>query len=260
MGDRGHRKIGPSKVQKAFARQAQAFARSPLQTDPARLSRLLAFLRPRPGERALDVACGPGIVTGALERAGLLAAGIDLTREMIREALPRGGRYVQGDVARLPFPDGTFDVAVCRNSCHHFAVPGAVLCEMARVLRPGGRVIVEDMRAPEDPRQREYHETIERLRDVSHVRTLTRGEFRDLAAAAGLAGFEEAPVTFVIDFDEWIDRAFPAPGERERARLLMEASVGDDRCGLRVWREDGRLKFERQSLMWRAVRPAGRGF
>jgi ubiquinone/menaquinone biosynthesis C-methylase UbiE len=249
------RKIGTSTVRRAFARQAGAYARSPLQTDPARLGRLLDFVQPRPGERALDVACGPGVVTGALERAGLLAAGIDLTREMIREALPRGGRYVQGDVERLPFPGATFDLAVCRNSCHHFTAPETVLREMARVLRPGGRVIVEDMRAPEDPRKREYHETIERLRDLAHVRTLTRGEFRELAAAAGLAGFEEAPLTFVIDFDEWIDRAFPAPEKREQARLLMEASVGDDLCGLKVWRENGRLKFERQSLMWRAVRP-----
>jgi ubiquinone/menaquinone biosynthesis C-methylase UbiE len=243
-------------VQTAFARQARAFARSPLQTDPDRLRRLLEFLGPRPGERALDVACGPGIVTAALERAGLLAAGIDMTREMIREALPGGGRYVQGNVERLPFPGGTFDVVLCRNSCHHFAEPGTVLREMVRVLRPGGRAVVEDMRAPEDPVKREYHETIERLRDVSHVRTLTRGEFRDLAAAAGLVGFEENLVAFVIDFDEWVGRAFPAPRDRDKARLLMEASVGEDLCGLKVWREDGRLKFERQSLFWKAVRPA----
>ena len=74
-------------VQTAFARQARDFGRSRLQTDPARLARLIEFLGPRPGERVLDVACGPGIVTAALEHAGLLAFGIDLTREMIREAV-----------------------------------------------------------------------------------------------------------------------------------------------------------------------------
>lgn len=243
-------------AQRAFARQARAYSRSPLQTDPVRLSRLVDFVRPRPGERALDVACGPGIVTGALERAGLLAAGIDLAREMIREAVPRGGRYVQGNVDRLPFPASTFDVAVCRNACHHFPAPQAVMREMARVLRPGGRVIVEDMCAPDDPPARDYHETIERLRDVSHVRTLTRGEFADLAAGAGLIGFEAAPLAFVIEFDEWIDRAYPVPEKRERARLLMEGAVGNQACGLRVFREDGLLKFERRSLIWRALRPA----
>ena len=256
MSDGKSQEIDPSTSQRAFARQARAYSRSPLQTDPARLARLLEFVRPQPGERALDVACGPGIVTAALERAGLLAAGIDLTREMIREAVPRGGRYVQGNVERLPFAVSTFDLAVCRNACHHFPSPQAVMQEMARVLRPGGRAIVEDMRAPEDPQARERHETIERLRDVSHVRTLTLGEFADLAAGAGLTGFEAVPAAFVIEFDEWIDRAYPSPEKREQARLLMEGAVGNETIGLRVFREDGLLKFERRSLIWRAVRPA----
>ena len=256
MDDGRSRKIGPSTAQGAFARQAQAYSRSPLQTDPLRLSRLVDFVGPRSGERALDVACGPGIVTGALERAGLLVAGIDLTREMIREAVPRGGRYVQGNVERLPFAGSSFDVAVCRNACHHFSEPQTVLREIARVLRPGGRAIVEDMCAPEEPQARDYQETIEKLRDVSHVKTLTLGEFADLAAGAGLIGFESAPQAFVIDFDEWIDRAFPAREKRDRARQLMEAAVGNERCGLRVFREDGLLKFERRSLIWRAMRPA----
>jgi len=242
-------------VRTAFARQARAFAQSPLQTDPERLRRLVDFLGPRRGERALDVACGPGFVTAALADAGLRVTGIDLTREMIREAMTRGRGYLQGDVERLPFPNGTFDVAVCRNSFHHFADPGAVLREMTRVLRRGGRVVVEDMRAPEDETKRAYHETIERLRDVAHVRTLTPGEFGDLARAEGLQGFEETPVSFVIDFDEWMDRAYPAPAERERARRMMQACEDEDLAGLRAWSENGRLRFERRSLLWRAARP-----
>jgi ubiquinone/menaquinone biosynthesis C-methylase UbiE len=256
MSDGKSRRIGPSTARQAFARQARAYSMSPLQTDPARLARLVEFVRPLPGERALDLACGPGIVAAALERAGLLVTGIDLTREMLREAAARGGRCVQGNADRLPFPDRTFDVAVCRNSFHHFPAPRAVMDEMGRVLRPGGRAIVEDMCAPEDPGQRDRHETIERLRDVSHAATLTRAEFFDLAAAAGFAGFESEPLAFVIEFDEWIDRAYPSPENRRQARLLMEGAIGNDVCGLRVFREDGLLKFERRSLIWRAVRPA----
>src|SRR5262249_4634499 len=78
-------------AQAAFARQARAFSESPLQTDPRRLERLLTFLEPRPGERTLDLACGPGIVTRELWRAGLLATGLDLTREMLKEAVSEGG-------------------------------------------------------------------------------------------------------------------------------------------------------------------------
>ncbi len=246
-------------VQQAFARQAKAFARSPLQRDPERLRRLLDAAQARPGERALDVGCGPGIVVAALRAAGLFAVGIDLTAEMIREARGAGGgggAYVRGDVARLPFRDRAFDLVICRNTFHHLADPAAVTREMARVARGGGRVVIEDMRAPDDPAQRAYHETIERLRDVSHARTLTRDEIGSMVAGAGLVLDREEPIAFAIDFDEWIDRAFPGPADRDRARALMEASIGEDRCGLRVWREGTRLRFERRSLLLRAARPA----
>jgi ubiquinone/menaquinone biosynthesis C-methylase UbiE len=243
-------------VRAAFARQARAFARSPLQSDPRRLRRLIDFAAPRPGERALDVACGPGIVTAALERSGLLACGIDLTREMLREAAAGGGRFVQADTCRLPFGASTFDLVVCRNSLHHVTDPAAAIREMTGVLRTGGRLVVEDMRAPDDDTRRAYHETIEKLRDVSHARTLTRGDLRSMAAAAGLADFDELPVTLVIDFDEWIDRAYPSPENRERARLLVEACVERDLAGQKVWKEGDRLKFERQSLLFRGVVPA----
>jgi ubiquinone/menaquinone biosynthesis C-methylase UbiE len=246
-------------VQQAFARQARAFARSPLQRDPERLRRLLDVARPVPGERALDVACGPGIVVAGLRAAGLSAVGIDLTAEMIREARAAsgtGGAYVRGDVARLPFRDRAFDLVICRNTFHHLGDPAAVAREMARVTRGGGRVVIEDMRAPEDPERRAYHETIERLRDVSHASTLTRDEMASMVAEAGLAIDREEPIAFTIDFDEWIDRAYPSPADRDRARVLMEASIGEDRCGLRVWREGTRLRFERRSLILRAVRRA----
>ncbi len=242
-------------VQAAFARQAHAFARSPLQTDPRRLQRLIEFVGSRPGERVLDVACGPGIVTAALHDAGLLAYGVDLTHEMIREAASRGGRFVQGDVVRLPFRDAAFDVVICRNSFHHFEDPGKVCRDMARVVRAGGRIVIEDMRAPDDKEKRAYHETIEKLRDVSHARTLGRDELLGMLAAAGLSDCEDVPVTFAIDFDEWIDRAYPAPENRDRARLMLLACLENDRCGLKVWKDGDRLKFERQSLLVRAARP-----
>src|SRR6266446_6052027 len=224
-------------VRRRFTRQAKAFAGSPLQRDRGRLERLLSFMEIRAGETVLDVGCGPGIVTDALARRGLTAVGIDFTAAMLDEARRGGGTYVRGDVERLPFREGSFDCAVSRNTIHHLPDPGAALLSMARVVRPGGRVVIEDMQAPDDDGKRAYHETIERLRDVAHQRTLTRGELGALARRAGLVELRVQPTTFVIDFDEWADRAYPTPRNRARARAMLEACLDEDRCGLKVWTE-----------------------
>jgi ubiquinone/menaquinone biosynthesis C-methylase UbiE len=242
-------------IQERFARQAKAFARSPLQKDPERLRRFLRFASPRRGERAIDVGCGPGIVVAALRGEGVEALGIDLTAEMLREARGAGGSYVRGDVARIPFRDGVFDLAVCRNTVHHLSDPPGVAREVARVLRPGGRMVIEDMQAPEDAARRAYHETIERLRDPAHARTLTAVEIRALLEGAGLGSIREEPTSFVIDVEEWMDRGYPAAAARREALRMLEACLEEDRAGLRVWREQGRLKFERRSLFAGGVKP-----
>jgi len=244
-------------VQERFGRQARAFARSPLQRDPGRLRRLVAFSGARAGEKALDAACGPGIVSAALREEGLFVVGVDLTRAMLREAARAGGPYVRGDLERLPFRTAAFDLLICRSTFHHLSDPERVMREMVRVVRRGGRVVIEDMQAPDDHAQREYHETIERLRDRAHARTLTLGELRSLAEEAGLSGIHDERIAFVIDFREWIGRAYPAPADRRRAQAMMEACLENDLAGLKVWREGARLKFERRSMLLRGVRSRG---
>ena len=258
---------GRGEIVGSFSRQARAFAESPFQRDPERLRRILEWAAPRADETALDVACGPGIVTAALAAAGAFAVGVDLTAAMLRQAAldasrsgapgrkdDRRAAFAQGEAERLPFRDACFDVVVCRNSFHHLEDPARVLVEMARVTRSGGRLVVEDMKAPDDPLARDYHEVIERLRDSAHIRTLTRAELLGLLPAAGLRRDRVMSFSQTLGFDEWIDRAYPAPAARSRARWLMEACVASPRGGLEVRRDGERLVFKRRSLILRAVR------
>lgn len=246
-----------SLIRERFGRQARAFARSPFQRDPDRLKRLIRFLEPRPGDRILDVACGPGIVTAALARGGYAAIGIDLTETMVRQAgADDGCRYVVGDVMRLPFRAGAFDRVVCRNSFHHFDDPLSATRQMAKVVRPGGAVLVEDMRAPDDAARRDYHETVERLRDPAHVRTLARMEIVSILGSAGLAIDQEESVQMDLDFEDWLERAYPPAEDGARVRAMMAACLGKDLIGHAVWREEGRMKFRRRSIMIRALRPS----
>lgn len=99
------------------------------------------------GDRALDVCTGTGALARLLRRrvgpAGEVV-GIDLTPAMIDFARRRGSsvRYLVGDATQIPFPDGYFDAATVAFGLRNIADPEAALAELARVVRPGGRVVI----------------------------------------------------------------------------------------------------------------------
>jgi len=99
-----------------------------------------------PGVRALDAACGTGRHAAWLAAQGCDVVGVDQSAEMLavaREKVP-GGEFHEGALTALPFADGSFDVATCALALCHLADPSAALVELARVLRPGGTLIVTD--------------------------------------------------------------------------------------------------------------------
>jgi SAM-dependent methyltransferase len=100
-----------------------------------------------PAGRALDLACGTGRLSAALDRPGFRVVGLDVSPEMLRVARGRGpAPMVQGDGFRLPFRDGAFDAAVALRLLFHFADVGMLLGEMARVVRPGGALVCDTYR------------------------------------------------------------------------------------------------------------------
>jgi demethylmenaquinone methyltransferase/2-methoxy-6-polyprenyl-1,4-benzoquinol methylase len=102
--------------------------------------------------RALDVACGSGKLTRELHRLATkgLVVGLDFSSRMLRVAATGvpGPSYVRGDGLRLPFADETFDAATVAFGLRNFADPEKGLCEMRRVLRPGGRAVVLEFVRP----------------------------------------------------------------------------------------------------------------
>lgn len=109
------------------------------RADPGIVSRLLALLDVPDGSRCLDVACGTGNYTAALQEAGLQMTGLDVSWQMLNSARakPTAVNWVNGDAATLPFADATFDGAVCTMALHHFRQPERTFREIARVLGHG---------------------------------------------------------------------------------------------------------------------------
>lgn len=90
------------------------------------------------GARLLDAGCGPGWYVDALRAAGASVVGLDGDREALADRASPIPGLLQGDAARLPFADATFDGVVCSNLLEHAADTVGVVDELARVLRPGG--------------------------------------------------------------------------------------------------------------------------
>jgi len=96
----------------------------------------------RPGDRVLDACCGTGDLALEAQRAGGRVTGVDFSERMLERARRKSGaiRWVRGDVLALPFPDESFDSVTVGFGIRNVAELPAGLVELARVLRPGGRL------------------------------------------------------------------------------------------------------------------------
>src|ERR1700761_2832675 len=117
-----------------FTRQAAQFAASPTARSEDILERIVRMAQSRPGDTALDVACGPGLLVCALAQSVRHATGIDLTPAMLEQARKAQNEqgltnisWDRGDVSAMPYPDGCFDIVTCRFAFHHFSEPLPVL-------------------------------------------------------------------------------------------------------------------------------------
>ena len=107
-----------------------------------RWRRLTARAVVRPGDRVLDACCGTGALALEAQRAGGSVTGLDFSERMLERARLKSAavKWVRGDVLALPFPDGSFDAVTVGFGIRNVAELQAGLGELARVLRPGGRL------------------------------------------------------------------------------------------------------------------------
>ena len=204
-------------VVKNFGPVAASYATSPGHANKEALASLVELVGPQDQDEVLDIATGAGNVALAFAPFVSRVVAFDLTPSMLAQTLETARNRgltnveaVQGLAENLPFEDCSFDIVMVRLAPHHYADITKGVQEMARVVRPGGKVLIVDTTVPEDDGlDREINE-IEVLRDNSHVRNYRPSEWKSMVQEAGLTVLEEQIVFytegFEMDFDTWVER------------------------------------------------------
>ncbi len=205
----------------SYLRRSREIYRRYLESKPWLNELYTSFLDIKPGQKIVDIGCGPGDFTRQLARLSNQKAtilGIDSNEKSIRAAitdtkkarLSRCVSYKVGDVYKIPLEDGYADLTCCRTLLMHLTEPLKAVKEMARVTRTGGSVVVLEggkMRAFYDPDDEEYSMLAERAYEawVNGIRKLEGKEFKIGEKLPGIlqkAGLSE--IKAEVQADAWL--------------------------------------------------------
>jgi ubiquinone/menaquinone biosynthesis C-methylase UbiE len=235
-------------VQAQFGANAEKYVSSPTHARGDDLDLVVPWLQPQPAWIALDVATGGGHVAKALSPRVATVVAADLTVPMLAAARRhldgagcRNVVYVAADAEALPFLDGAFDCVTCRIAAHHFPDPRRFVAEAARVLRPGGRLLLIDNVAPEDPALGAFFNELERMRDPSHVYAATPAEWRSWLAAVGLVEKSARMGRKTHEFRQWVERTATSPEQIGAVEAFALAATAPAREHFAIQVEGGRM-------------------
>jgi SAM-dependent methyltransferase len=191
-------------------------------------------------ELALDSGCGTGAVAFALAPHVGQVVAVD-TREDYLEAgraiAPENVRFEEGDATALPFGYATFDIAASVRVLHHVRRPELAVSELARVTRPGGRLLIADQLGSIDPLRSLELDRFERMRDPSHQRLLPDADIHGFIDANDLVLVTHEVVRERVDLEQRLELAELSEEERVRLRGLAPGAVYEIEVGWYVARK-----------------------
>lgn len=219
-------------IQQQFARTSHAYLTSKTHAGDTDLDIILVLLTPEEHMSVLDVATGAGHTALKIAPFVREVVATDLTQEMLSRVEELKQRRnstnvtpILADAEDLPFEDAAFDAVTCRIAPHHFLEIQKSVAEIGRVLKPDGIFILEDSISPLDEELDRFINTIERVRDRTHIRSYSLPEWHVFAAHARLAVEETVIYRKRHDIADWIERAAISDTEEQEVwKLLRTAS------------------------------------
>ncbi len=235
------------KVKEQYGAVGDAYVKSTGHATGNDLARMVEIAAPKPADLLVDIATGGGHVAKTFAPHVSQVIATDLTPQILQYA---GAFFAElglgnvetmiADAEELPFADSSIDIVTCRIAPHHFPHPERFINEVVRMLRPGGRFVLVDSTVPEGEAG-VFFNRFEKLRDPSHVRSLTIGEWEGLMGGAGLTiGVVE---TFAKrhDFDDWTSRSRMSAEDKAELEQMMLTASDEMRAAHQAEISEGRL-------------------
>jgi ubiquinone/menaquinone biosynthesis C-methylase UbiE len=213
----------------------------------------------------LDVATGSGFTAIAFAPHVTRVVAVDISKGMLdqgrRKAQEMGlGNMVfqEAPAEKLPFQNGEFDIVTCRVAAHHFLDIRAFAYEAARVLRPGGRLLIADTTVPsDDPIATDWQNEVEAVRDPSHVKNYTSDEWMKLIEEAGLAVVyaESKNGGITIPLTDWMRKSGCTPAQEQAVRKRFANAPESARKAYKITTDEtGEIVFTWQRVVLKAVK------
>ena len=212
----------------------------------------------------VDIGTGPGFTAFAIAPYCDQVIATDVTPQMLEEVRrlrhDRNAPDTQMALVAaeaLPFADASVDVITSRTAAHHFVDVRGWLREVARVLGPGGLLVVGDTCAPEEQAVADWMHGIEVRRDASHVRNFAPSAWRAAVAEAGLDVTDVMMSHVYLQWPDWTKRA----GMSDEASAALRDDMLDAPAAVRdafafMENDDGTVDFHWDVVVVRAVKPA----
>lgn len=221
-------------VDKQFGEQANAYLTSTVHAQGEEFSLLQQAVANCQHADVLDLGCGAGHVSFHVAPSVNKVVAYDLSESMLEVVAASSAakhlgniETVQGVAESLPFADNSFDFVFSRYSAHHWQDLGIALREVRRVLKPSGVVAFIDVISPEQPLLDTYLQTVEVLRDTSHVRDYSVAEWVRQLGESGLIVTKHHRQKLRLEFISWVER-MRTPKVFRDAILALQQSMGQE--------------------------------
>ena len=218
-------------VSEQFSPKANAYLTSAVHAAGADLDQMAQWLGQLSPGIALDMGCGAGHAAFRLAPLMQKVVACDLSDAMLQvladEARVRGlhNLITKCSAAEtLPCPDASFDVAVSRYSAHHWHDWAAGLAQMRRALKPGGTAVFMDVVAPANTLCDTWLQSLELLRDPSHVRNASIAQWESQLTALGFDVVQVVPYRLRLEFASWVARMQTPPPHVAAIRALQHCA------------------------------------